>query len=70
MADEMHRFIWNQGEVREDVVESTEDNAAAAANLIVDVERAQSMSRAEVLQGLDMIKQRVLEADTWPPATI
>lgn len=70
MANELHRFTWDRGDTVDSVAVTTE-TGTAAGDVVVDIKRATtSLEKQDVINALNMVVQRLLAADSWPPDVI
>mgnify|MGYP003572758074 CR=1 FL=1 len=57
-------YGMDRGEIQEDI---DEDSSTTSSDVEIVIDLSKSLTRAEVLEIMDMLKRRILE-DDWAPA--
>ena len=57
-------YGMDRGEIQEDI---DEDSSTTSSDVEIVIDLSKSLTRAEVLENMDMLKRRILE-DDWAPA--
>lgn len=64
MANEIRRFGWTLGDNLDGVSEATASDTAHD-DVVLDIKRATTLSKSDVAQAIECIKDKFLQA-TWP----